>query len=216
MIVNACAMVLGRRPYREADRLATLYTDSWGKLTVRFVGVDKPGRKLKALSEPLVWGEYRLYLSPRLDMGKVIGGRIISTFPSIRRDLRRTALALSFCEWLSGLAPERSPNEEKYELLSSVVASMEEAEASPWHELAYGLRLMRLLGYGMSRCPDGPERAPLWRALHEAPWRELETCPDHPGLRAKWTSRLHEAVRAQLGRPLNCQDFLEALPCRRH
>ena len=90
MILNAWGVVLSRRDLGEADRLATLYTENLGKISVRFVGVNKPGRKLKALSEPMVWGEYRLYLKPSHDRAKAIGGRIISTFPNIRSDLSRT------------------------------------------------------------------------------------------------------------------------------
>ncbi|OGR84203.1 MAG: DNA repair protein RecO, partial [Elusimicrobia bacterium RIFCSPHIGHO2_02_FULL_57_9] len=98
MIINASGIVLSRRDFREADSLAVLYTDSLGKITARFVGVKKPGRKLKALCEPLVWGEYRLYLSACTDMAKAIGGRIISSFPAVRQDFNRIVEAVSFCE----------------------------------------------------------------------------------------------------------------------
>ena len=109
MIVNACAVALARRPVREADRLVTLYTQSLGKVTARFIGVDRPGRKLKALSEPLVWAEYRLYLSPSLDSAKVIGGQLLSTFPALRCDLGRTLSALSCCEMLNQLTAQPRP-----------------------------------------------------------------------------------------------------------
>src|SRR5437870_3405769 len=108
MILNVPGVVLSRRDTGEADRLAVLFTETLGKITVRFTGVNKSAGKLKALSEPLVWGEYRLYLSPRSEFGKVIGGRIIDSFPLLRDDWRKTVTALSCCELLSSLTVDRN------------------------------------------------------------------------------------------------------------
>src|SRR5438270_3577971 len=110
MVLNAWGVVLSRRDLGEADRLCAIYTENLGKLAVRFVGVNKPGRKLKALSEPLVWSELRLYVSPRSEFGKCVGGQLISTFPAIREDFDRTVEALTCCELMNQLTPMGAPN----------------------------------------------------------------------------------------------------------
>ena len=70
MILNAHGVVLSRRLLGEYDRLCFVFTESLGKIPVRFVGVSRPAGKLKALSEPAVWAEYRLHVSPRSEFAK--------------------------------------------------------------------------------------------------------------------------------------------------
>jgi DNA repair protein RecO len=209
MIVNAWGVVLARRDHGEADRLCTIYTENLGKILVRFVGVNKPGRKLKALSEPLTWGEYRLYVSPKTDMGKAIGGQIIGCFPGIREDLGRTVDALSCCELLSALTSERDANSEKYELLTGALNALEHG-AGGWVTLAYGLRLLDLAGFGL------PERAAagdqdLFSALRERPWHELPELPWDAAAASRLSQTLYDHAEAQAGRPLKTRGYAEAL-----
>ncbi len=109
MILNDNAVVLSRGNSGEYGRWAVLLTEGHGLLPVRFVGVNRSAGKLKAISEPMVWGEYRLFFSARSPAVHVTGGRIESTFPSLRADLSRTMIALTLCEMARRLAVERVP-----------------------------------------------------------------------------------------------------------
>lgn len=210
MIVNALGIVLSRRNLGEADRLSTLYTESLGKIAVRFVGVNKPLRKLKALSEPLVWGEYRLYLSQRSEIAKAVGGRIVSSFPQLRGDLSRTVEALAFCELISHLTPQRSPNAGKYRLISEALQVLEEGP-SPWLDIAYGLRLLELSGFGVRDIAISLAERGLWEALHSVPLGELGRLPWEPGDAERFRSLLYGHAEAQAGRPLKSRGFLGRL-----
>ena len=214
MIVNAWGVALSRRGIREADRLVTIYTENLGKLSARFVGVDKPGRKLKALSEPMIWAEYRLYLSPRLDTAKAIGGQIIASFPAIRSDFRRTVAGLSCCEMLARLTPERSPNEDKYRLICAALGALD-AGASPWLETAYGLQLLELSGYGLrdvrlAATADAAERR-IWEELHETGLGALGDIPPRPETERKFRQVVLRHVEAHIGKPLKSREFVEEL-----
>lgn len=208
MIINVLGVVLSRRDLREADSLAVLYTENLGKIPVKFIGVKKPGRKLKALCEPLVWGEYRLYLSPRSDMAKAIGGRIIDSFPAIRRNFSRIMEAMECCERLASLVPERSPNERKYHLLVQALAALEAGE-SPWLGVAYGLQLLELSGYGLGQTPLPAPDQPVWRALHDSELDDLRGVPWRRDLAGKFRGILEGHIEAQIGRPLKSRLFAE-------
>ncbi|MHB2025715.1 MAG: DNA repair protein RecO [Elusimicrobiota bacterium] len=145
MIVNAKAVVIARQNWGEADKLLTLYTENLGKIRARCVGVNKPGRKMKALSEPFVWAEFRLHLGRHSDMAKVIGGQILSSFPRLRRELNDILTAFSFCEMLNQITPESSPNPEKYDLLVGALRALD-TQPNVWILPAYGLRLLELAG----------------------------------------------------------------------
>ena len=148
MIATSPAVSLARQPLGENDRLTVLYTRDFGKVAIRFVGVLKPKAKLKALSEPLIWGDYRLYLREAAEYGKCVGGGLVTAFPAIRADLKRTGTALGFLELMNRLTPVRSPSPAKYELLTEALAALEAADA-PWLPLAFTLRLFELAGFGM-------------------------------------------------------------------
>lgn len=211
MIVNAWGIVLSRRDSGEADRLCTIYTETMGKLLVRFAGVNKPGRKLKALSEPFVCGEYRLYVSAKSDIGKAIGGQLIGSFPGIREDFTRTIEALCCCELLSALTANNAPNPEEYNLLLSALRALESSDAGLWLPIAYGLRLLVLAGYGLpERSPEDPDRE-LFAALHEQPLESLGLLPWDPIAAARLRQALYAQAEAQAGRPLKSRDFLEKI-----
>ncbi len=208
MIVNAPGVVLSRRAVGEADRLCSVYTEELGRVLVRFAGVNKAGRKLKALSEPMAWAELRLYLNPRTGQAKCVGGQLIASFPSLRDHFDRTMEALSCCELLNEATAERSPNPLKYRLVCGALANLD-ARRGPWTLAAFGLRLLELAGHGLfgvegaaRLCEPG-----LWKALHEAAWERLDDFPYD----AQAARRLRELaagqVEEQTGRPLRSREF---------
>lgn len=165
MIVNACGVVLSRRAFGEYDRLCSVFTENFGKVPARFVGVNRAKGKLKALSEPGVWGEYRLHLSTRSEFAKAVGGRLIGSFPGWRTDLGRTFDALACLGMLDRLTPDHQPSPEKYRLICAVLSALD-ASPSNWLVPSFGLRLAEMFGIGLR------ERAPaacrvVWTALHD-------------------------------------------------
>lgn len=209
MIVNAQGIVLSRRQVGEYDRLVTLYTEDLGRLPVRFVGVNRSAGKLKALSEPAVWGEYRLHLSPRSEIAKCVGGRIVASLPGVRGDLARLTAALYCCEFLERLTPERAPSPEKFRLLASFLAALEE-RPSRWLTLAFGLRLLDAAGFGLrERAPASGAR--VWIALHEAEPAALADLAFDRAAAADARRLLEEHFEAQTGKPSLVARFRESL-----
>jgi len=211
VISNAHGIVLARRQIGEYDRLATVFTEELGKMTVRFVGVARSASKLKALAEPAAWGEYRLHVSSRSEHAKCVGGRIVSTFPGLRGDLARMTAALYCCELLDKLTAERAPSPEKFRLLSSTLAALERS-SSRWTTLSYGLRLMDCAGFGLrERSPRAA--ADVWDALHDREPSELEALVFDRGAAFEARRLLESHFETQTGRPLRVAEFREAVNC---
>lgn len=208
MIVNARAVVIGRRDMGEADRLATLYTQDWGKISVRFVGVSLAKGRLKALAEPIVFAEFRLYMKPHAAIAKAIGGELINTFPTIRSDFDRTIEAMACCEMIDRLTPEQNPNAEKYGLIVSVLEALDRAP-SPWLTTSFGLRLLDLAGIGVEAPPDIAPR--LWQVLKKDSFDAVTKIPEDQGLAARCRQILESHVEAQAGRALRSRLFRRSL-----
>jgi DNA repair protein RecO (recombination protein O) len=210
MIANEPAVVINRRRLGEADRLCTLYTENLGKVQARFVGVDKPRRKMKALSEPMVWAEYRLYSSPRTEIGKVIGGALISTFPDLRGDLDSIVEGLSCCERLDAITPLRQPSPEKYRLICTALAAIE-ARVSPWIQTAFSLHLLELTGHSLREREQAGEDAALWRRLHETDLDALASVPWRPEAAERFLRAADDLIEEIIGRPLRSRDYAKKL-----
>jgi DNA repair protein RecO (recombination protein O) len=215
MIFNEWGVALWRRDVGEFDRLVVLLTERHGALPVRFGGVNRPAGKLKALSEPLVWGEYRLCLGPRSTTARVIGGRIESCFPGLRQDLSLTLQALGLCEMALRLVPESAASPEKYHLLCGALRALE-AQPGPWVEIAFGLQLLEHSGWSLRELPVPPAERGLWRELHDTPIAEVFGLSGCESSARRFRQLVCDHIEARAERPLRCRDLAsrwgQALP----
>ena len=208
MIVNASGVVLSRRTLGEYDRICSVFTEHHGKVPARFVGVNRPKGKMKALSEPGVWGEYRLHLSTRSEFAKAVGGRLIASFPSWREDLGRTFDALACCEMLERLTPVQQPGPEKYRLICATLAALDESP-SRWLVASFGLRLADMLGISLRERAPSAARG-VWSALHETEPAALTLLP-YDNIADEAARRLlDEHLAAHAGRRLRAFEFRDA------
>lgn len=166
MIFTDSGIILFRQEFREADRMVSLYTREHGRLNARLPGVLRAAGKLKAVSEPFACADYRFYVRRGGTVATITGGKINSIFPHIRQDLKRTTLAMHFCELIQRLTPLHQPSEAKYELLLSALTELELGEINSAFAAAFTLRLMTLAGFGLER-PVLKISAEFWRRMHE-------------------------------------------------
>lgn len=172
MIFTDAGIVLLRQNFRESDRIVSLYTRSHGRLNARLPGVSRAAGKLKAVSEPFAWADYRIYVRRGGTIGTITGGKMQHVFPHIRQDLKRLALAFHFCELVYRFTPLHQPSEQKFELLRTSLLAVEKGPLTPAFQAAFTLRLMMLAGFGL----DHPvlKISPLfWQKMHEAPLETL-------------------------------------------
>ena len=166
MIFTDSGIILFRQEFREADRMVSLYTREHGRLNARLPGVLRAAGKLKAVSEPFACADYRFYVRRGGTVATITGGKINSIFPHIRQDLKRTTLAMHFCELIQRLTPLHQPSEAKYELLLAALTELELGEINSAFAAAFTLRLMTLAGFGLER-PALKISAEFWRRMHE-------------------------------------------------
>ena len=146
--------------------MVSLYTREHGRLNARLPGVLRAAGKLKAISEPFACADYRFYVRRGGTVATITGGKINSIFPHIRQDLKRTTLAMHFCELIQRLTPLHQPSEAKYELLLAALTELELGEINSAFAAAFTLRLMTLAGFGLER-PVLKISAEFWRRMHE-------------------------------------------------
>ncbi len=172
MIFTDTGIILLRQDFRESDRIVSLYSKEHGRLNVRLPGVSRTTGKLKALSEPFVCADYRIYIRRGGSIGTVTGGKMHHVFPTIRSDLRRLTLAFHFCELIYRLTPLHQPSEEKFNLLYSSLNALEQGPVTPAFQAAFTLRLMMLAGFGLDH-PVLKISPDFWEKMHVTPLNQL-------------------------------------------
>lgn len=201
-------LTLARRPHREADRVAAVYTAEFGKVPVRFPGVDRPAGKLRPLAEPLVHGDYRIYVRPGAEYATAAGGALRTTFPSCRGSLGALMRGLGTLELLDRLTPSWQPDAGKLALTLGALESLEACaregrpDAAPWVYGAYALRLFAASGYGMAKRSVSEENRALWVVLHEAPWDEVAGLAPDAARAGKLEALVATTVERVAERPL--------------
>lgn len=172
MIFTDAGIVLVRQAFREADRVLSVYTRQHGRVHVRVPGVLHQAGKLKALSEPLVLADYRIYVRRGGVMGTMTGGKLTQVFPAIRADLKRLTLALHFCELIQRMTPLHQPSEGKFDLLKQALTELEQSGVNPAFQSAFTLRLMALAGFGLDH-PVLQISPSFWQQMHEDKFSNL-------------------------------------------
>ncbi|MBQ3667416.1 MAG: DNA repair protein RecO [Elusimicrobiaceae bacterium] len=172
MIFTDTGIILLRQPFRESDRVVSIYTREHGRLNARVPGVSRTTGKLKALCEPLTLADLRIYVKRGGVMGTITGGKLHSVFPAIHRDLKRTAAALHCCELMLRLTPLHQVSTPKFELLTQALLSLESHAPTPAFSAAFTLRLMMLAGFGLDHpvLQISPE---FWQRMHEDNFENL-------------------------------------------
>lgn len=172
MIFTDSGIVLLRQDFRETDRIVSIYTRQQGRFNARLPGVSRPTGKLKALCEPFVWADYRIYVRRGGVIGTITGGKLNNIFPHIRQDLKRLQLAFHCCELLLRLTPLHQPSEDKFNLLLSGLNALEQDGAHPAFASAFTLRLMTLAGFGIDH-PVLKIPTEFWEKMHKADFSSL-------------------------------------------
>jgi DNA repair protein RecO (recombination protein O) len=107
MHIQTDALVLREAQYKETDKILTVLTRQSGKRAVRARGARRPGGRLAAASQPLVYS--RMTLFENRDRLILDEAEVIDTFYGLRRDIERLSLAVylaGLCEALSDEVPD--------------------------------------------------------------------------------------------------------------
>lgn len=138
-------IILKRKNIGEADRILTVFTKEEGKLQIKAKGVRKIASKRASHIEPLNHVSLTLYRGSGMPLLTEAAAK--EHFMSVKTDLRKMGLAYHICELIDGLCPENQESEEIYQMLLSLLSSMDGQEALEEKIHAFEVGLLTRLGY---------------------------------------------------------------------
>ena len=148
------AVVIGRRPLGEADRLATFYTREFGRLTGVAKGARRPRSRFGSALELFSQGELLFFETERSQLVRVDHFDLERPFVSVREQLDRLGQGAWVVECLARLTAERDPHRALYGLLLRTLGALENLPRPERAALAFALRAIDLLGHRLrlDRC----------------------------------------------------------------
>jgi DNA repair protein RecO (recombination protein O) len=140
------AIILSRTDYGEADRILTLLTPQYGKLSLLAKGVRRIKSKLAGGIELFSVSEIT-FIQGRGSVGTLVSTRLVKYYGAIVGDLERTMFGYDLIKQLHK-ATEDEPEEAYYELLREAFEALNDpAITLPLIKFWFNAQMLRLSGH---------------------------------------------------------------------
>ncbi|MFZ5366456.1 MAG: DNA repair protein RecO [Patescibacteria group bacterium] len=148
-------IILKRRNFGEADRILTIYTKHFGKISVLAKGIRKPTSKKSPSLELFNWVKILVSQGKNLDI--VSECQTVRAFRSWRKDLKKVGLAFYFCELVERLTVENVKNKQIFNLLAGSLLGLEKADGASLKRAArnFEQRILEETGFWPRGKPAG-------------------------------------------------------------
>ena len=158
--IKAEGICLRSVEYGETDRIITLLTDEWGKLTVRAKGVSSPKSKLRHAAIPFSFGEYILAVKGEYYTLKTFDYK--DAFTGVSDDLTRYFAGAAALEIADKLTEENVSVSAELARLLRLLMTLCYDGGDVGDFLLYLLDMLRLAGYRVSRGELTTDRDPKY------------------------------------------------------
>ena len=156
-------IVLRETETKESDKILTLLTAEYGKISVIARGARRKSCKFAAAAQHLVWSEWTLYR--RGEWYYANEGTTLELFAGLRADLDALALGCYFAELTEAVTSEEVPAEGLLRHLLNGLYALGTLHKPPMLvKAAFEMKLLCLLrpgGPGAAAAGRGPGRSPL-------------------------------------------------------
>ena len=120
---NDQGLILKLIDYKDADKLASIFTFKSGVVLAKFVGVRKEKAKLKAIAQPFTFADFSF--TERAGNCIVSGANIIDNFYPILTNYNKTICGYIVLDIIKSLLPEEKPEQDLFLLTISALKNIE-------------------------------------------------------------------------------------------
>jgi DNA repair protein RecO (recombination protein O) len=117
-------IVLKRKNLGEADRILTILSKDFGKITVKAPGVRRIYSRRSSHVELLNLTQFTLYQSSKAFYPVVTEAQALEDFSEVKKDLYRIGQALYICELINGLCPDNQENRNVFFYLKAILSEL--------------------------------------------------------------------------------------------
>lgn len=215
--VSICpAVVLKRTDFGESDRIVTLFTSEWGKVSVFARGARRSQKRFGAGLDLFAIIDAAVRMDPQRDLWGLEEIQAAEHVSHVSLQWDCFACASYACELVRESCPAHQPDLPVFTLLVALLRDLDriaQLHASPLQSIVeFQIQLLRLLGLGWEMDVRNPLFV-FFRTLEQGE----ETPVDSSGLLRQGFLFLHRCFQQHTGRPLQVADTVlgEALRAAR-
>ena len=145
MLYKTEGIVLKSTEFEEADKIVTIYTKNYGKISAIAKGVRKTKSKFGSSLEILTHSIFLFYKGRNIDI--VSQTEILESFFSTSKEVIKFAFAVNCVEMVNKLTEEREINTGLFNLLKEVLHGLRKANDPKLLTLSFKWQTISLLGY---------------------------------------------------------------------
>ena len=143
------AIILKRTNFSEADRLITVFTKNYGKLTLIGKGIRKLTSRKKGHLELFTLTNLQIAKTKSIDI--ITEAEAIDNFPHLRKNLNRVRIAYLFSELTDKLTAEGQEHQEVYYLLLQSLKTLNSRSAPKTLIINFEKQILKILGFGLPK-----------------------------------------------------------------
>ncbi len=110
--------------YKDADRLASIFTLENGLISAKFTGVRRDKAKMKAVAQPFIFAEFNII--SRSNNRSIISADIIDNFTNILTDYNKTMCGYILLDMIRSILPHEKREEDIFLLTLSSLKEIED------------------------------------------------------------------------------------------
>jgi DNA repair protein RecO (recombination protein O) len=160
-------IVLGRKNYGEADRILSIYSKDYGRISLMAKGIRRPKSKKRGHLEIFSLLNFQAITGRGIDM--IIEADIIDDYKEIRRSLPKVSLAYYFMEVIGKITHENEKNQELFCLILESLNGLKQGSKLKQLRFNFIQELLTMMGYW----PEGQKLPNADEVLEEVIERQI-------------------------------------------
>ena len=147
MILKTRGIVLKTFDFRETSRIATFFTQDYGKVKGVLKGIRKDSRKFGSSVDQFSENDIVYYQYRNSDLHLISQCDLRNFFPPIRRDIKKILAASYVLELVDAIMPSEEPNGNVYALMLDYLSSLEAIEDVSKLVHIFQIKILLLSGF---------------------------------------------------------------------
>lgn len=124
MDTKAKGIVVKLNEYKDADKIASIFTLEQGLITAKFTGVKREKAKLKSIAQPFVFADFTFNESGQNKT--VTSASLIDSFYSILTNYQKTIMGYIVLDIVKSILPKEKPEPDLFLLTINTLKNIEE------------------------------------------------------------------------------------------
>lgn len=145
MLIKTEGIVIKLMDYGESNKIITLYTPRYGKISVMAKGAKKPKSRFHGVTQLLTYGEYVLFMGQQ--MGNLNHGEIEHHFVDIKKNIEKTAYAAYMAELIDRIQEAKEANPYLFKQFLSGLEQINSGKDEEMVAMMFEMKLLQTAGY---------------------------------------------------------------------